>query len=231
MQRHVPGKMEVVVTDDGSTDETPKIVEEFARSVNFPVQFTTHEHVTFQLARCRNEGVAASKAPYLLFLDGDCLLPPDHVAIHLERRRANVVRVGDFVRLDQITSERINDQTIRSGEFVNWASAKEIAKMRAKGRRSICYEWLRHPAKPRLIGNNIGIWRSDYQRVNGFDENFEGWGWEDDDLGRRLRRAGVRLKSILAWTTTFHMWHPTDVTAPQPGRVARNQQYLNRPVR
>jgi hypothetical protein len=39
----------------------------------------------------------------------------------------------------------------------------------------------------------------------------------------------VRLKSILAWTTTFHMWHTTDVTAPQPGRVARNQQYLNRP--
>ncbi len=83
LQRGVDGQMEVVVTDDGSRDETPRVVEEFARTARFPVQFTTHPHSTFQLARCRNEGVAASRAPYLLFLDGDCILPPDHVAIHL----------------------------------------------------------------------------------------------------------------------------------------------------
>jgi glycosyltransferase involved in cell wall biosynthesis len=229
MQREVAGKMEVVVTDDGSTDETPHLVETFARSVDFPVRFTTHPHTTFQLSRCRNEGAAASTAPYLLFLDGDCLLPPDHVAIHLQRRRPNVVRTGNFVRLDQAISERIGEQAIRNGQFMQWASAKEIRKMRSKGRRSIVYQWLRHPTKPQLIGNNVGIWQSDYGRVNGYDENFEGWGWEDDDLGRRLRRAGVRLRSILAWTTTFHLWHPTDTTFPQPGRIARNQQYFNRP--
>jgi glycosyltransferase involved in cell wall biosynthesis len=227
-QRDVAGQMEVVVTDDGSTDETPQVVEAFARSVDFPVRFTTHPHSTFQLSRCRNEGVRASTAPYLLFLDGDCLLPPDHVAIQLQRRRPNVVRTGNFVRLDQAASERIDEQAICSGEFMRWAPTVEIRKMRNKGRRSIVYQWLRHPTKPRLIGNNIGIWRTDYQRINGFDENFEGWGWEDDDLGQRLRRAGVRLRSILAWTMTFHMWHPTDATFPEPGRISRNQQYMQR---
>jgi glycosyltransferase involved in cell wall biosynthesis len=228
MQRNVAGKMEVVVTDDGSTDETAQVVEAFARTVDFPVRFTTHPHSTFQLSRCRNEGVRASTAPYLLFLDGDCLLPLDHVAIHLERRRPGVTRTGTFVRLDETTSQRINEQAIRSGEFMRWAPADEIRKTRNKGRRSMVYEWLRHPTKPRLVGNNIGVWRSDYERINGFDENFEGWGWEDDDLGRRLRRAGVRLKSILAWTFTFHMWHPTEATMPQTGATNKNEQYLNR---
>ena len=63
-QHDVRGRMEVVVTDDGSTDETPQVVQEFARSVDFPVKFTTHPHTTYQLARCRNDGVRVSTAPY-----------------------------------------------------------------------------------------------------------------------------------------------------------------------
>jgi glycosyltransferase involved in cell wall biosynthesis len=54
MQRRVAGRMEVVVTDDGSTDDTPQVVHDFARSVDFPVRFTTHPHAGFQLCRCRN---------------------------------------------------------------------------------------------------------------------------------------------------------------------------------
>ena len=84
-QQGVTGKFEVAVTDDGSTDETPQIVEQIRRSVDFPFCFTTHEHAAFHPARCRNDGARATSAPYLLYLDGDCVLPPDHVAIHLAR--------------------------------------------------------------------------------------------------------------------------------------------------
>src|SRR5947207_12506473 len=81
-QRGVGGAIEVVVTDDGSRDETPRLVRQFAASVNFPVRFVMHPHEGFHIARCRNEGVAASTAPYLLFLDGDCIIPPDHFRAH-----------------------------------------------------------------------------------------------------------------------------------------------------
>ena len=75
-QRGVEGKFELVVTDDGSTDNTLEVVEAFRRRVNFPVKFVTHPRLGFQASRCRNEGAAATSAPYLLFLDGDCVLPP-----------------------------------------------------------------------------------------------------------------------------------------------------------
>ena len=38
---------------------------------------------------------------------------------------------------------------------------------------------------------NLGIWRSDFDRVGGFDETYRGWGYEDSDLVIRLLRAGV----------------------------------------
>jgi glycosyltransferase involved in cell wall biosynthesis len=228
LQRDVAHRMEVVVSDDGSTDETAQVVEAFARTAKFRVHFTTHPHTTFQLARCRNEGVAASSAPYLLFLDGDCILPPDHVAIHLAQRRPTTVMAGDFAKLDQATSARVTDEVIQAGAFIGWAPKSEIARLSKQDRRARLYQLLRHPTKPKIVGNNVGIWRSDYERVNGYDENFEGWGCEDDDLRLRLRRAGVRIQSILRYTHTYHLWHPTDPSYPQSWRNGRNVEYLNR---
>src|SRR5204862_6894381 len=53
-------RLEVVVADDGSTDETRTVVEAFARRMSFPVRFVTHPHTQFHAARCRNEGVRHS---------------------------------------------------------------------------------------------------------------------------------------------------------------------------
>lgn len=219
---------ELVVTDDGSTDETPDLVREFARTADFPVQFVSHAHDGFRLAQCRNEGAAASRAPYLLFLDGDCVLPPDHVQIHLERRRPGLVMAGDCCRLEEEPSARVTDDVIRSGSFQSWGSPREERRLRKLDRASRFYRFIRHPTKPKLIGNNVGIWRIDYERVNGYDENFHGWGCEDDDLRYRLRRAGVQIESILRWTRTYHLWHPSEPTAPARWREGLNVGYLLR---
>ncbi len=234
LQCGVAGRFELVVTDDGSTDATPHIVREFARSVDFPVAFTTHPHTTFCPARSRNEGVAASRAPYLLFLDGDCILPVDFIGTHLARRRSGFAMSGDACRLDQDASERVTDEVIRSGEYQAWGSPAERKRLAKLDRKSRFYGFIRHPTKPRLFGGNAGVWRSDFERVNGFDENFQGWGCEDDDLGYRLRRAGVRIGSTLRWTRTYHLWHPVDVTAGRTWKNGPNVQYFlrkDRPTR
>jgi hypothetical protein len=78
------------------------------------------------------------------------------------------------------------------------------------------YWWLRHPRRPKLYGGDFGIWRRDYEDINGFNEEFTGWGCEDDEFAVRLRKAGIRIRSILRWTRTYHLWHPP--VPSHPGR-------------
>ena len=188
-QRGVEGRMEVVVTDDGSIDETPEIVEEFRRRAPFPVMFTTHEHTVYHPSRSRNDGARATAAPYLLFIDGDCVLPPDHVAIHLERRKLGVAMLGDCQRAGPGPLGDAQRGRGRERQNSRWRLPKERWRLHHRHIKHQLYTLLRHPTKPRLVSNNVGIWRSDFERVNGFDKNFQNWGCEDDDIGRRLRRA------------------------------------------
>jgi hypothetical protein len=166
-----------------------------------------------------------------LFLDGDCLIPPDHLRTHLERRRAGYAMAGYYVHLDRATSERITEADARAGNFVHFASRAQRARMRWRHVQASFYSLLRDPTRPKLLGGNIGIARADYERVNGYDENFRGWGCEDDDLRLRLRAAGVGVASISWWTHAFHLWHPKTPSAPQTWRQGSNVDYFQRPVR
>jgi glycosyltransferase involved in cell wall biosynthesis len=225
-QQGVDDRFEVVVTDDGSRDETLSFITATARRAAFPLTFTTHDHSGFQLARCRNEGTAASTAPYLLFTDGDCLLPRDHVRIHLEERRPGWVSGGDCLRLDEDTSQGVDLTAVSTGSYMDRIPADERRRIRWKARRARAYEWLRVTMRPRLSGNNIGVWRSDLERINGFDEEFVGWGLEDRDLQERLERIGVRVHSVLHRTAPIHLWHPPAPSFARNGESTANLDYF-----
>ena len=226
--------LEIVISDDGSTDETPAIVQEFANTAPFPVRFVTHPHVDFHPARTRNSGARQTTAKQLLFVDGDCLLPPDHVEQHLRLARPGIVTSGYCARLDETTSHAITLPMIESGAFVKLTPPHELAKLASMHRKAWWYGMLRHHTKPALRSTDFSVSRRDFERVNGFDERFTGWGCEDDDLGRRLRATGVRLRSILDRTFVFHLWHPPVPSKPTTWREGRNVKYLeqrSRPAR
>ncbi len=228
-QRGVERLFEVVIADDGSQDHTPDMVREFARTANFPLRFTTHEHRGFWLTRCRNEGARASRGEYLVFSDGDCLFPPGFLAQHLRLRQPAVACTGDRVRMDARSTQRLDRMTIASGGYQAWMPWPERRRLWTRWIKDYFYQAIGHRAKPKLTGCNFGVWRTDFERINGFDECFVGWGCEDDDLAQRLRASGVRIVSIVRHARLYHMWHPTDITAPPKWREGRNVSYFLRP--
>jgi GT2 family glycosyltransferase len=66
---------EVVVVDNGSRDATPRLLADFAARAPFPV--TVVREPRPGLARARNAGVRAARAPLLVFVDDDCYPAPD----------------------------------------------------------------------------------------------------------------------------------------------------------
>jgi GT2 family glycosyltransferase len=233
LQRGVEGKFEVVVSDDGSRDYTREVFDRIAPTVDFPVKLITHPHSGFRVALCRNDGVRSSSAPYLLFSDSDCIFPPDHLQSHLFARRPGVVRAGDCFRLDKEATDRLDLAAIASGTYRDWVPKSERQRMFRKWLKEQYYQLVKHPAKPKLTGCNIGISRVDLQAVNGFDEMFVGWGCEDDDLAYRIRKAGIRIASALGYTSAYHMWHPTHPTRPDRWTDGPNVERLrsDRPIR
>jgi GT2 family glycosyltransferase len=228
LQRGADCRLEVIVSDDGSTDGTAAVVAAFAAHAGFPVRFTTQPHDGFRLARVRNAAARLARGDYLLFLDGDCLLPPHHVAAHLARRRRGTALLGYCARLPRGTSELLVPENLPHTDLTALVPLREHRALARRRRKAWWHAALRHPTKPRLAGGDFGVWRSDFARVNGFDERFVGWGQEDDDLGLRLRAAGVRLESILDRTCSLHVWHPTDATATARWRDGPNVDYFHR---
>lgn len=221
-------RLEVVVSDDGSADGTEELVRDAARRLPFPIRFTSQPHEGFRLARVRNAAARLARGDYLLFLDGDCMIPPHHVAAHLDRRRRGTVLVGFCARLPQEACHTLTPERLAT---TNWQALVPAGERRLLARRlrtSRLHAAIRHPSKPRLTGGDFGIWRDDFLAVNGFDERFVGWGQEDDDLGLRLRAAGLRLDSILDRTCSLHVWHPTDPTATPRWRDGANVAYFER---
>jgi GT2 family glycosyltransferase len=65
-----------------------------------------------------------------------------------------------------------------------------------------------------LKGCNFSALRSDFEAINGFDEDYQGYGREDTDVEIRLRNLGLELKSLKGLALQFHLWHPTREFVP-----------------
>jgi GT2 family glycosyltransferase len=150
----------------------------------------------------------------LLISDSDCIFPPNHLERHLRARRPGVVRAGNCFRLDQAATERLTLADVEAGTYRRQVSTIEHLRVWRRWISDIRYQLRGHPIKPKLMGFNIAIAREDIEAVNGFDEDYVGWGCEDDDFAARLRMAGRRIRTAVGYTQAYHMWHPVDPSFP-----------------
>jgi len=199
---------EIVIADDGSGAATLEVIESFARSHAVPVRLVRQEHQGFRVARLRNLAIAAATGDYLLFVDGDMLLHPDFVADHTRFARRGFYTQGVRARADA----RLTARLVAEPAAFPAASTRGLGGLR---RAYLLHSMplagvLRRAANAfvALKACNLGAWRADLLRVNGFDEDMIGWGPEDKELCARLEHAGVHRQTLLFGGIACHLHHP-----------------------
>lgn len=204
---------EILVADDGSRDDTRALVEATAASSPLPLRHVWQEDLGFRAGAARNRAAAVARGDYLLFLDGDCVPRPDWIARHRALAERGWMVAGNRILL----SESFTRLVLASGTPIHAFTAEQWQGAAARGdinrttplrtRRLGPLRKLAARRWQRVRTCNLGVWASDFREVNGFDEAFEGWGFEDSDLAVRLINHGVSRKEGAFATGVLHLWH------------------------
>jgi glycosyltransferase involved in cell wall biosynthesis len=197
---------EVVLADDGSDAPTRSAFESWAAKQPFRCARVWQEHDGFRRARILNLAIARAASDYLVFQDGDTIPHPAFVADHLRLSQR-----GAFVQGHRALIEQGGASFFGLGEFA--ADRRRALLNRQLSGLKHAYRWpwpaRRYRADLRGIrGCNLGIWRADLLKVNGYNEAFTGWGREDSELAVRLMNSGARRLDVRGWAICYHLWHP-----------------------
>lgn len=227
-QQH-QAQMEVIVADDGSREETKAVVQKWQQQSPFPIKHCWQPDEGFRAAAIRNKAVAMAAYSYLVFIDGDCVPRRDFI-----QRHAALAESGWFVSGNRVLLKR---------NFTRQVLQKELPIFQWRVRQWI-FAWLKGYSNrwmtllPLPLGGvrkaspfrwqgvktcNLAVWREDFVRVNGFDEDFKGWGYEDSDLVIRLLRLNIMRKKGNFGLSVFHLWHPEQ----DRSKLEKNQALLD----
>ena len=220
--------LEVIVADDGSREDTAELIRTMAADFPVPLIHVWQEDTGFRLARVRNLGIAASSGDYVIFLDSDLILHPMFVADHLA-----LIRPGIFLQGSRLNASPAESARLLAGGKPKFSPFMDMDG-RFKRKHALRLPWIaRRKAMTaeggQMMGCNMGIWRSDLDRVNGFDDNYEGWGREDDDISARLKHAGLVRRPIRFAGLAIHLWHKTRwPDGIPPTEVLPNDRFFNK---
>jgi GT2 family glycosyltransferase len=224
---------EVVVADDGSTQIHQDAIVSAAEASGLPMVHVWHPDVGFTASRVRNLGVAASSGSYIVLLDGDCVPETDFVRQHRRLREEGCFVNGSRVMLsERLTKKAITGQTKVYGRGIFFWLGQRFSGGASKlgsllrlpdfaGRTHTDFQW------KGIRSCNMGVWRKDYEAVNGFDESFVGWGHEDADFVLRLHNAGIKRKNGFCATEVYHLWHKQASRTTESANAATVRQRMH----
>lgn len=201
---------EIIIADDGSTLETAKCIELFNSQFGFKAQHVWHTDNGFRLATIRNKAIYHANSEYIIQIDGDLILHKSFIADHKKFAKKGVFIAGKRCNiLNNCTNYLVKNKTISLPSIWSNCFAKKHNGLRISFLARILYILPQSNFGYRyVLGCNMAFWRADLLLINGYNQDFIGWGKEDNDLSIRLINAGVKLRFVKFNAIVYHLFHP-----------------------
>ncbi|WP_026603060.1 glycosyltransferase family 2 protein [Methylomonas sp. 11b] len=206
-------RFEIIVADDGSGAATQKLIKDFIETSEIPLRHIWHEDQGFRAGTIRNKAVADSRGDYLLFMDGDCVALPDFISHHRQLAETGYFVPGNRLLLNEAYTSLVLGQKIPLHEqslgffLCQWLRGRINRLLPLLYLPLYGWRYWQPQNWQKAMTCNLAVWKDDFLATNGFDEVFEGWGYEDSDLVIRLIHYGVKRKEGRFAVPVLHLWH------------------------
>lgn len=204
IKKLTPLPFEVIIADDGSGEETALVIKEFQKSFPCPLKHSWQKDEGFRAAKSRNKAAKEARGEYLIFIDGDMILEPSFIKDHLKFAKRKLFLQGSRVLLDEEKTK-----SLLSGKRIKLSSTKcpllshlvyNFSLKRAK-----FFE--KNDFIKGVRGCNMSFFKSDFDAICGFNENFKGWGREDSEFVVRFLFNGGEFRKLKFSALAWHLYH------------------------
>ena len=214
-------QFEIIISEDGKNEYMKIFIENYL-FVN-DIQHLRQEDKGWQKNKALNNAIRHSKSDWLIFIDGDCVLHPRFVEMHVRYADENFILAGKRVKLDPDISIFLENNMPEAIPEMQKIFQKKL--FFGKGKTVFIEESIfispdgllsfipKLRKANRLIGCNMSFSKKAIYAINGFDEEYSlpAVG-EDTDLAWRFKVAGFQLKSVRNLAVQYHLYHKENWT-------------------
>lgn len=205
---------EIVIADDGSDPKTKNVISQYLKQLK--IQHEWHQDRGYRKALILNKAIKKAKAPYIVFIDGDCILHKDFILYHFKEKEPKHYLTGRRVELGPDFSSSLSSDKVKTGylDKFNLNLLKSCIKKDSKRfHRSIpitnklirkLFKWNK---VPNILGSNMSMYKKTLIELNGFNEDLKNYWGEDGDLFIRLRNSRYKIKSLKNLAIQYHIYH------------------------
>ena len=203
---------EVVIADDGSDQATIDLISSFKQDSNLNIIHSWQEDIGFRVARSRNNAIFKSSGDYIVLIDGDVILHPKFLQDHI----ANA-EIGYFVQGSRALLSIEQTNYFIDGIYIYISLFSVGLKNRKNSIHSGLLSKIFSTKRNHLRGIkscNMAFHKQDCIDINGFNNEFEGWGREDTEFVVRMLNLGINRKTLRFNAIQCHLWHPLSSKKP-----------------
>lgn len=218
---------EIIIADDGSTDDTKILIQSWSASNRIPLIHLWHPDAGFRLSEIRNKAISRAVQPYIIQIDGDIIMSRRFIEDHLRASSTGTFLCGSRVTLSENVSAKILHQEVERPRYNQIPTGFLFNSFRFPLLSQIFAKYFRVNEIEKLRGCNMSFWKDDLLKVNGYNEDMEGWGPEDKELAVRLINSGTEKRSLKFLALAYHLFHPET----SRNNVEYNRTLLNRAMK